>query len=49
MSKLGLEFLTKYKLGSLNFEGITNSQDLKIEYKTQINKKIQINDGHKGT
>jgi hypothetical protein len=22
---------------------------LKIEYKTQINKKIQINDGHKGT
>lgn len=48
MSKLGLEFLTKYKLGSLNFKGITHSQVLKIEYKTQINKQIQISDGHSG-
>ncbi len=49
MSKLGLEFLTKYKLGFLNFKGITHSQVLKIEYKTKINKKIQISDGHSGT
>jgi hypothetical protein len=41
MSKLGLEFLTKYKLGSLNFKGITHSQVLKIEYKTKITNKFK--------
>jgi hypothetical protein len=49
LSKLGLEFLTKYKLGSLNFKSITHSQVLKFEYKTKTNKQIQISDGHSGS